>query len=110
MGIEIIGIMHKVFAGLFFVMLIYFALKLFRKKDPDQQPSAQKVHRNRIYLVCGITMIICLVLIAVNAALPKELHARLKPYHPEFWLESIAVIAFGISWLIKGGAILADRA
>ena len=27
---------------------------------------------------------------------------------PVYWLEAIAVVAFGISWLIKGEFILAD--
>jgi hypothetical protein len=27
----------------------------------------------------------------------------------EFWLESIILFLFGISWLVKGGAILRDQ-
>ena len=28
---------------------------------------------------------------------------------PIFWLESLAVVAFGVSWLTKGEAILKDE-
>jgi hypothetical protein len=30
-------------------------------------------------------------------------------FEPRFWLESIAIVAFGISWLTKGEAILKDQ-
>jgi len=33
----------------------------------------------------------------------------LERYAPIFWLEGIAVIAFGVSWLTKGEAILKDK-
>jgi hypothetical protein len=33
-----------------------------------------------------------------------------QAWHPNFWLESIAVIAFGIAWAVKGQALLADSA
>ena len=26
-----------------------------------------------------------------------------------FWLEALAIVAFGVSWLVKGEAILKDR-
>ena len=45
-------------------------------------------------------MIGCLVLIIILHFLPKEIRQPLKAYHPEFWLETIAVVAFGSSWLI----------
>ncbi len=107
---KIFGTIHLIFAGLFFVMLIYFALKLFPQTHPDRQPTVQKVQRNKIYKVCAYTMIISLALIVVNALLPKEIHSLLKAYHPDFWLESIAVVSFGSSWLVKGGFFLSDKA
>jgi hypothetical protein len=30
-------------------------------------------------------------------------------FEPRFWLESIAIVVFGISWLTKGEAILKDQ-
>ena len=107
---KIFGTIHLIFAGLFFLMLIYFALQLFPKTHEDRQPTEEKAHRNKIFKACGYAMIISLALIVVNALLPKEIHKALKVYHPDFWLESIAVVSFGCSWLVKGGCFLSDKA
>jgi hypothetical protein len=32
-----------------------------------------------------------------------------KGYHPVFWLEALAIFAFGTSWSTKGEAILRDE-
>jgi len=29
--------------------------------------------------------------------------------NPVFWLEAAALVAFGVSWLVKGEALLADK-
>lgn len=102
------GHIHLVFAALFFLSLIYFSLFLFTKTDPDKAPSIKKRQRNKIYKTCGYVMIICLVLIAIYSILPNEIKSPLKVYHPGFWLEALAVVAFGISWLVKGETILQD--
>jgi hypothetical protein len=105
----ITGHLHLIFSALFFFTLIYFSLCLFTKTAPDKQPTRKKRHRNKIYRTCGYVMFACLALIALNSILPKEIRSQLKAFHPGFWLESIAVIAFGISWLVKGEAILRDK-
>ena len=50
----------------------------------------------------------CIVLIAISFLLRNSVLAFLTPFQPVFWLEAIAVLAFGISWLTKGEAILGD--
>jgi len=104
-----IGIFHFIFAASFFLTLSYFSLFLFTKTDPEGVPTRRKLQRNKIYKVCGFTMVMCLLLILIEGRLPNELRESLKAYHPVFWLESIAVVAFGISWLTKGEAILSDE-
>jgi hypothetical protein len=32
-----------------------------------------------------------------------------EAYKPGYWLEALAVLAFGISWFTKGEAILKDK-
>ena len=100
-----IGYAHNTFATLFFGTLIYFSLFLFTKTDPNKSPSRKKRQRNAVYRVCGYTMVICILLIAIFSFLPDTL----KVYKPVYWLESIAILAFGFSWLIKGEAILKDE-
>lgn len=106
---EVIGAVHLVFAALFFLTLIYFSLFLFTKTKPDVAPSRRKIQRNYIYRICGYTMSVCIVLIVIHALLSGDMKSSLEVYAPVFWLEGIAIIAFGISWLVKGEAILKDE-
>jgi hypothetical protein len=50
------------------------------------------------------------LLIGAVSILPGEIRGTILTYQPVFWLESISVVAFGISWLVKGEAILNDEA
>ena len=93
-----IHIMHFVFALLLFSTFIFFSIYLFRKTDLNKKTTQQKDNRNRIYLICGIVMIVCVAAIAVGMLWLTELSAT---YHLVFWFESIALIAFGFSWVTK---------
>ena len=53
-------------------------------------------------------MICCLILIAVWFRMEEDYPQWVK-YTPVFWLESIALFAFGISWLTKGELIWTDK-
>ncbi len=103
---QVIGGLHLAFAALFFLTLSYFSLALFTKTDPAKAKTSRKVQRNRVYLSCGCTMLACLALIAVYGLLLHE--TPVKELEPLFWLESAAIVAFGVSWLTKGEAILKD--
>lgn len=105
----LIGYFHQGFAALFFLTLIYFSLFLFTKKDPTKSPSKRKRQRNRIYIACGCIMVVCIALIALYKYPQPGMPAIPESYHPVFWLETIAVVAFGISWCTKGQAILKDQ-
>lgn len=103
---EVFGMLHYISAALFFLTLAYFSLVLFTKSAPSVPPTPRKLLRNRVYRFCGWTIIACLALILVIgnfSTLP------LKQVNPVFWLESLAIVAFGFSWLTKGEAILADQ-
>jgi drug/metabolite transporter (DMT)-like permease len=103
------GAIHFISAALFLLTLAYFSLRLFTKTDPKLIPTPRKTNRNRIYLVCGYTIVAAIALIAIYKVLPNDIEMRLAELKPVFWLESIAVVAFGISWLTKGEAILKDQ-
>jgi hypothetical protein len=104
---KLIGGVHLTFAALLFLTLAYFSLMLFTETDPNKTPTRQKLKRNVVYRVSGYIMLACIALIAV-AALPP-IKAMVERFEPRFWLESIAIVAFGISWLTKGEAILKDQ-
>ncbi|MFQ6005142.1 MAG: DUF998 domain-containing protein [Woeseia sp.] len=106
---RIIGYVHLIFAAAFFATLIYFSLRLFTKTNPDIEPTDRKKQRNKVYRVCGYTMSVCIILIIFYSLLGDTV-SSIKQYAPVFWLEGLAVVAFGISWLTKGEAILRDQA
>jgi hypothetical protein len=82
------------------------ALWLFRKTGPGSVPTRVKQLRDRVYLVCGIVMLVALSFAGI-ASLPFA--TALNPINPVFWGEATAVVAFGVSWLVKGQAILRDK-
>jgi putative copper export protein len=106
---HVIGAIHGGFAALFFGTLTYFSLVLFTKTNPRKKPTRRKLQRNMVYRVCGAIMAACILLAAVYAVLPAEAQGRLSAYTPIYWLEATAIVAFGISWLTKGEAILKDQ-
>lgn len=96
---------HFVFALLLFSVFIFFSIYLFRKSAPH--PTKQKKNRNKVYLVCGILMIACIVSIAafeifVGAIVREKLH-------PVFWFESLALASFGFSWITKAEVVFQDQ-
>jgi len=108
---RIFGIVHFACAGLFFAALAYFAFFLFTKTHPDAatgtvtvEQRRKKNRRNLVYRACGAVIALCIVLLAVNAAIGDTLQA----INPVFLLEAIALLAFGFSWLVKGEALLGD--
>ena len=97
---------HDVSAALFFLTLAYFSLFLFTKSSGN--PTKQKLTRNKIYKVCGYTILLCILLLFLYFKIPW-LQSGLKDYKPVFILETIALWAFGFSWLTKGEFILKDE-
>ena len=103
---RVVGVLHLLFAAAFFLTLAFFSLVLFRKTDPARTPTRRKLQRNAVYTVCGYTIITCLVLIGMVALMSGD--SPVKRLDPVFWLEATAIVAFGVSWLTKGEAILKD--
>lgn len=100
---------HLAFAGIFLGSLAFLCLFLFTKTNPKKKPTLQKIYRNRVYYVCGWLMVGSLLLLVIRLCLPQGMKDALAPLHPVFWLETVAVMAFGFSWLIKGETLLGDK-
>ncbi|HLF70230.1 MAG TPA: DUF998 domain-containing protein, partial [Actinomycetota bacterium] len=95
---------HFTSAGLLFLVLAYFSLVLFTKSGGT--PTAQKLKRNRVYVVCGVSILLCIAGIGLYYAfLQNSSIAALKPV---FWLESLALWTFGVSWFVKGETLWRD--
>jgi succinate dehydrogenase/fumarate reductase cytochrome b subunit len=89
------GVIHHVAAVVLFSMFAVFALWLFRLTAEGEQPAADKRRRNAVYITCGIVIVGCIVWAGISG----------RSGRPIFWPESIALIAFAVSWLVKGYAI-----
>ena len=94
------GTVHYISAAILFITLAYFCLFSFRGSDPGAKPLPNKPLRNKIYVGCGITILVCIVLIGIIQFLPTDIW--LRKWQPVFVLEAIAIWAFGWSWYIKG--------
>jgi hypothetical protein len=104
-GAQVVAVLHLVFACTLFVLLAVFSLVLFTKTDDPQNMTPAKRRRNLVYRTCGVIIAVALVLVVVAEGVQPP-----GSWHSLFWLESVAVIAFGASWLVKGGflRVLAD--
>jgi len=88
------GRVHHVAGIVLFTLFAVFALWLFRLTAEGERPAPDKRWRNRVYLVCGLVILACMGWAGFNG-----LNGR-----PIFLPESIALIAFAVSWLVKGYA------
>ncbi len=103
---ELIRTVHFASAAAFFLVLSYFSLFLFTKTKQGGTPTPQKRTRNKLYVVCGMIMLACIALIALYYTLLED--TGIGSIKPVFWLESLALWAFGVSWLIKGETLWKD--
>lgn len=87
---------HFICATLFFLSLSYMSIFLFT--ITDGKTTSQKLRQNKIYRTCGIVMISSLIVIATTMNCFKNKNG--EPI--TFIFETIALWAFGISWLTKG--------
>ena len=105
-GERVVSALHLLCAGALFVLLGVFAMFRFTKTNPDGDMTPEKVMRNRVYRVCGTLIFGAIGLVIVTLAVKPP-----AAWHTLFWLETVCVEAFGVSWLVKGGflGILADK-
>lgn len=100
------NVVHLVCAALFFVLLAFNALFLFTRSNSAIERHTAKWYRNLVYRICGSLILICMAamipaLLWKGTSFPGSDYAVLI-------LETIMLFAFGISWLVKGGALFGD--
>jgi hypothetical protein len=94
-----VGYVHIGLSAGFFLALAVFCFR-FTGIDPGAQPDPEKKKfRNKIYVSCGVVILVCLLLIGLFGWVLRDWAA---PAHPVLWLEALAILAFGWSWFIKG--------
>jgi hypothetical protein len=98
--------LHVVGAVTFLGTLAVLSIWAFTESDTNPKDwDTAKRWSNRVYTTCGWTILAALV----AAGLVLKFHiTAIGPFtQPIFWLESVAIWAFGLSWLVKGEAIQA---
>lgn len=95
---------HFISAAVFFAILACMSIFLFTRKKTE--PTKRKLIRNKIYIICGLVMIASLLTLLVFFIFFNKNHPESRLV---FWTETIALIAFGISWLTKGGTLYPDK-
>jgi GNAT superfamily N-acetyltransferase len=101
---DLAGIIHFICAAIFFVILSGISIFLFTRAKT--YPTRQKVARNKIYLICGLVMISSLISILIYFIF---FNFEKSSSCFVFWAETVALIAFGVSWLTKGGTLYPDK-
>jgi hypothetical protein len=86
------GVIHHLAGIVLFAMFAVFALWLFRlRRDGKTETTGW---RNKLFLGCGLSIVACIAWAGYNGYRAREI----------FLPESIALIAFSFSWLVKGYA------
>lgn len=101
--------LHFVGAGVFFLAIAVFCFVLFTRTGGEPL-DMEKRRANRIYRICGTIILAMLGLLAVIFLAVDDgsaLAQRLDALNAVFWLEAVAIIAFGTAWLTKGKALQA---
>jgi hypothetical protein len=108
---SLISGIHYAFAAGFFLLLIYFSIFLFTKSNlpPADWPAAKKL-RNKVYVGCGLFMLACIVAAGLTSLIKAWTGQAVTffGYPAMLVLETLAIEAFGLSWIVKGEAILGD--
>jgi len=114
------SIVHFSSAAGLFLVLSFFSLILFTKTKTCEPPwwrrilsafrfgpaksgdsrTPQKRWRDRVYVACGLVMLACMALTGLYIWLLED--TAVSNIKPVFWLESLMIWAFGISWFVKG--------
>ncbi|MCC6816774.1 MAG: hypothetical protein IT267_10205 [Saprospiraceae bacterium] len=97
---------HFISATVFLLSLACMSLFLFTKSKNDL--TKNKKRRNLIYKLCGLVMIVAMLFILLAGFfefIPKDTYVKNSM---TFWMESVAVVCFGISWLTKSEVYLKD--
>ena len=96
-----------------FLILAYFSYFVFTRENSSASLAAgnRKSRRNRAYRVLGVIIFASVLALGVKAA---ALEFVLDPATAEnfgkwwdglrltFWFEALGLVAFGLSWMIKG--------
>jgi hypothetical protein len=101
--------LHYSFASVLISSFAFFSLLLFPRTPKGVRAVGQKKRRNAVYYVCGWLIVFSLFSIALSNFTPVFRWLGLDKFKQwTFVFETLALSAFGFSWLTKGQSIFPD--
>lgn len=104
---------HYIASGVFLLSLALTAFFVFVYSKKEMAAAANAADRRRmtqrnfIYRLCGILMVLAVAFVLWgDKIIGKEAYDL---NHLTFWMETLAVEAFGFSWLLRGDMVLPDK-
>lgn len=101
-----VGHVHYACAAVLFGFLAYYSLFVFTRVDQTKPQringvmAYRKAWRNRIYIVSGYVIVGSGILMLVSLTCVFE--PWWDKYNGTFVSEAVSLVAFGVSWLVKG--------
>jgi len=92
---DLIGRLHYTCAALLFLLLAWISLFHF----PRKLPGSAKLVTDRIQVICGLLMIACVIAIVLYYSFFRVEGSETCVV---FVAETVALVAFGVSWLTEG--------
>ena len=108
---------HYISAAAMFGILAYFSLRVFTAVQTPAATttltmsgakSGRKRLRNKVYIAMGCLMLLGMAGLAGKMAMatwsadPVGFITAWNARHMTFWCEALALMAFGVSWMVKG--------
>jgi hypothetical protein len=97
---------HMIGAGVLFFYLGLYCIVVLRRVIPERhgtgaQMRLSKRRRNRVYALCGLAIWACVAVLGLKGPVLGDL-TTWNYWNLTFWVELVALWAFGLAWLTKG--------
>jgi nicotinamide riboside transporter PnuC len=97
---------HITFALFFFLSMAFISIFLFTRYE-STTITKEKKKRNLVYIVCGCVILFSILFIIVYSVVLQN--TALTKFKPKLIFETLLLISFGISWLVKGETVFKDK-
>jgi hypothetical protein len=87
----------------------YRSLLTRQPVDTASPYTRRKLQRNLVYYGCALVIAMCMAWIAVTATGWTTVEGLARAGNRIFWLETAAILAYGVSWFVKGETLWRDR-
>ncbi len=109
--IEATTIIHFTAAFILFLILICFCFFFFwMGKNGTRGAVGKKGRRSKVYITCGFIMIGAILSVPITDLI-ETMFSVSVPWQKLFWAEGIALVAFGVAWIVSGKSfkLIADE-